>query len=173
VSAQVLVALRLGWQPEKLVYKSQKSTKGLRPGDPRYNINSGRYHELSAEATAFAKYLLRDDERVYAAAVTTPQYFKFKAIFKLITLGFNPQHCPANFPHFVLLLFRFRVISRCVSIFLLPYRPRPFKVDAHGRQTRAFPAFKDQVRHFKVAQYALVRTTSASSSEAPEPCPAG
>lgn len=66
----MLIALRLGWEPERLVYQSQKSTKGLKPGDLRYNINSGKYHELSAEASALAKYLLRDDERVYAAAVS-------------------------------------------------------------------------------------------------------
>jgi hypothetical protein len=35
----VLIALRLGWHPNLMAYTSMKSTSGLPPEDPRFNVN--------------------------------------------------------------------------------------------------------------------------------------
>ena len=67
--SMVLVALSLGWQPDAMLYESKKTTGNLRPGDARYNVNSGKYHMLAPRVQSYILYLLRDDERVYHAAL--------------------------------------------------------------------------------------------------------
>lgn len=165
----MLIALRLGWEPEKLVYQSQKSTKGLKPGDPRYNVNSGKYHELSTEATALARYLLRDDERVYAAAVRRNIYhrkadthFIFIYFLFVVVVVLSPFRRLVQFtvaPSVSLL----SILSHLVLLMVLIITQH-FQVEVHGRQTSVFPAFKDRLRRFRVAQEALIRSTGTGSN---------
>jgi hypothetical protein len=68
-ASMVLIALRLGWPLEGMVYESKKTTANLAPSDPRYNVNSGKYSQLNAETSEYMSYLMRDDERVYSEAV--------------------------------------------------------------------------------------------------------
>ena len=72
-AAALLVALRLGWAPRRMAFRSMKDKARLRPGDARYNPrkanpNAGLYHRVSPSARQYADFLLRDDDRIYAAA---------------------------------------------------------------------------------------------------------
>jgi len=44
-AAMVLIALRLGWPTSRMAYTSMKSTTGLPPSDPRYNVNRSDFEE--------------------------------------------------------------------------------------------------------------------------------
>jgi hypothetical protein len=70
-ASMVLVALRLGWSLESMQYESKKSTANLAPTDPRFNVTAGKYHLARKDTADYMRYLMRDDERVYAEAVKT------------------------------------------------------------------------------------------------------
>ena len=79
-ASMVLVALSLGWPLEAMLYESKKRTEHLKPGDARYNVNSGKYHLMSPGVKEYIMYLLRADERVYHVALAghEQQTRKFK-----------------------------------------------------------------------------------------------
>ncbi len=63
--SMVLIALSLGWPVKSMIYESKKRTGNLKPGDNRYNVNSGKYHMMSPSVKGYIQHLLHNDERVY------------------------------------------------------------------------------------------------------------
>jgi len=105
-ASMVLIALKLGWRVEGMLYESLKAHENLPTTHSRYNVNQGKYGLMSEDTKEYMRYLMRDDEQVYAEAVKTherqtAQFPDFEAKFSefrqlsLRANGRAPASCAA------------------------------------------------------------------------------